>query len=168
MGRIPPGGAWATLCPGTDSPFAAGPQQVRVWADQGVFPGWPGGRAGGAACPEPAGSPHPAPAAPAGPRCACSSTPGARRPAGERGHGWGQAAALPALGWAPTRVSPWGGAQALPPPAQGFVPEEPPLALLSALSFRLCCPFSGLCHPLLSSVPPARLPARLPALPAGS
>lgn len=51
--------------------------------------------------------------------------------------------------------------------AQSFVLPlswEPPLAQLSALSFSPCCPFSGLCHPSLSSVPPPASATSCPAL----
>lgn len=68
MRSIAFGGAWlgCALCLALTLPLHAGPQQVPVWEEQGVFPGWPSGLPGGAAVPTAEGGLHPAAEAPAG------------------------------------------------------------------------------------------------------
>lgn len=60
MRSIAPGGRFVTPA------WHAGPQQVPVWEEQGVFPGWASGVPGGAAVPAAEGSLRPAAEAPAG------------------------------------------------------------------------------------------------------
>lgn len=71
MERSVEGGAWGAwlgyaLSLGLTPALHVGPQQVPVWEEQGVFPGWPSGLPGRAAVPPAEVSLRPAAEAPAG------------------------------------------------------------------------------------------------------